>query len=517
MKTSKTNETNETNEPINPIVPIERIQNALDNVAKTWDFSGSIAMFTDGNLVYRQSYGYQDREKQVPCTSDTLYPMIVNLFWARLALLHLIDTGKAKFSDALSLTIPEYQHGGSIKLIDLIKNLSGIPDFYYNVLMPEFEADQEHKDHPIEKRLQHENRAYYQHGRFDKVMALIGTLPLEYVPGTPEKDGSESNVYVMAEVVKRISGLNVVDYLASSVFEPLCGLHITKGIDFENPQVSPASYAVHRSSEFVRVEIDKEIFFASQGDACFSLTLDHLICLVTAVTKGNLFSQGMWRKIYKYDDDNMGLLFESANGYDCTNFSFMAYSGNLYINRTTGAAFVFIGNEEQLMRYQNNSWHYFRRSFREAVDGLLTKPMATKMVPLNKRNYWDALKLDVSQEQNEFVLDAKSSLVMALMHSTKKAFVQMEGDLAVGLLVVDVKPKEHYYHIDIILIDQRFQGKGYGKLMVKWAVAYLAERGAKTLKIGVSRYNYPAQQIYMAAGFKPKSVYDEGMELCLEL
>jgi len=89
----------------------------------------------------------------------------------------------------------------------------------------------------------------------------------------------------------------------------------------------------------------------------------------------------------------------------------------------------------------------------------------------------------------------------------------MEGSRAVGLLVLDINPKKNYFNIDIIIIDKRFQGKGYGKIMLNWAIETLKKQGAKELEIGVSRYNHAAKKIYMDAGFTPKAVYDGGMNL----
>lgn len=69
-------------------------------------------------------------------------------------------------------------------------------------------------------------------------------------------------------------------------------------------------------------------------------------------------------------------------------------------------------------------------------------PVDTKMVPLNTKNFWHVLNLTVADDQQQFVLECKSSIAMALMFKTKKAFVEMEGNRAVGLLVLDIDKKE---------------------------------------------------------------------------
>ena len=169
------------------------------------------------------------------------------------------------------------------------------------------------------------------------------------------------------------------------------------------------------------------------------------------------------------------------------------------------------------MTFSEGTWRYFRRDSREAITSAFTYPTNTKIVKINKSNFWDALNLKVAQEQAEFVLEAKSSIAMGLMYPTKKTFIQMEGQVCVGLLVLDINPKKEYYHIDIILVDKRYQGRGYGKHILEFAVETLKAAGAKSLKIGVNRFNYGAQKIYMDAGFTPKSIYEEGMELHMNL
>ncbi|MCP4356357.1 MAG: GNAT family N-acetyltransferase, partial [Proteobacteria bacterium] len=124
-----------------------------------------------------------------------------------------------------------------------------------------------------------------------------------------------------------------------------------------------------------------------------------------------------------------------------------------------------LANEEQRAVFENNSWKHFRKDLREMVCVLTTYPVKTKMTALSKKNFWSASNLSVTDEQMEFVLDAKTSIGMALLYKTKKAYVQMEGDTTVGLLVLDVDFKKDKYIIDIVLVDTKFQGRGYGKKM----------------------------------------------------
>jgi len=89
----------------------------------------------------------------------------------------------------------------------------------------------------------------------------------------------------------------------------------------------------------------------------------------------------------------------------------------------------------------------------------------------------------------------------------------MEGDRAVGLLILDIDKKKNHYYIDIVQIDRRYQGRGYGKIMMLWAVDYLRNQGAKELEIGVNRFNIAAQKLYRSVGFDIKAIYEDGMTM----
>ncbi len=135
------------------------------------------------------------------------------------------------------------------------------------------------------------------------------------------------------------------------------------------------------------------------------------------------------------------------------------------------------------------------------------------MIRINKKNIWNALNIKVEPEQIEYVLEAKSSIAMCLAYKNYQAFAEMEGDRVVGLLVLDINKKKDHYYISIVQIDRRYQGRGYGKIMMEWAVEYLKKQGAKELEIGVSRFNIAAQKLYQSVGFDIKSVYEDGITM----
>jgi len=68
-----------------------------------------------------------------------------------------------------------------------------------------------------------------------------------------------------------------------------------------------------------------------------------------------------------------------------------------------------------------------------------------------------------------------------------------------------------------VLIDKRYQGRGYGRIMTAWGVEELKRQGAKQLSIGVNRFNIPAQRLYASLGFKPAEVHEQFVMMRIDL
>ena len=71
--------------------------------------------------------------------------------------------------------------------------------------------------------------------------------------------------------------------------------------------------------------------------------------------------------------------------------------------------------------------------------------------------------------------------------------------------------------MDFLQVDHRLQGRGYGRILLNHGIDILKNAGAKKLEIGVNRFNIPAQRLYLNAGFKLERIYEDFMELKMEL
>lgn len=56
--------------------------------------------------------------------------------------------------------------------------------------------------------------------------------------------------------------------------------------------------------------------------------------------------------------------------------------------------------------------------------------------------------------------------------------------------------------IDELIVSKKFQGKGYGKKILLWAIKYMQEQQAESILLHVADWNQNAIKLYENYGFK---------------
>jgi len=482
------------------------IKSLIREVADKWDYSGHFSLFCHGNRLFSEFYGYENREKKTKTTKETRYLVDSRQeFFARFSILMEASKKTIKLNDRIAKYIPELEHGDKITIKNLLKSESGLLDFNYGYLMVRFETDDKLKSLPEYDRVRKEHSIIYENRDFKTVLDIINDRDLEFEPGKKDRYSS-SDIVILNELLKRLTGLTPFEYLKINVFDVLGMDSVEYGTD-----ITTLSFVEHKISEHVSAPVDFDV------DGVFSVRNDDLEKLMKAILDKQFLSENIWKTALKKNREGNCILFGNASGFDTVSMEFLGYDVSYYFDFKKQIAYSCVSNEQQLFEFNDNTWSYYRKDFRSAVTAAMTYPENTKMVKLDKKNFWSVLDISVKPEQNKFVLNAKSSVAMGLFNKTQNIFVQMEGDIVVGLLVLEIDKKKETYYISIVIIDKKFQGKGFGKLMIKWAVEKLKEEGATSLTIGVNRENIAAKRVYVSAGFKPKSVYPGGMLLEFKL
>lgn len=121
---------------------------------------------------------------------------------------------------------------------------------------------------------------------------------------------------------------------------------------------------------------------------------------------------------------------------------------------------------------------------------------------INRENFFEVIKLSVAEEQKEFVASNIFSIAQA------KAFpeciclaIYADEDL-VGFIMYCIDIDDNEYWIYRLMIDAKYQSKGYGKAAMKKLIALIKEdKQHQVIYISFEPENKNAQCLYENLGF----------------
>ncbi len=486
----------------------------IKSIAQKWDISGAVSIYHKGERIYKDFFGLANRETGERINEESTYLFSGSArFLTALSMMMLSDMKKINLNDTIEKYIPEYAHAHKIKIKHLILGESGIRDYFYGKIMPELKNDDKHNSLDERERVVEEKRMYTKNYSFKDALELIGKEELEFEPGTEKADFSTTEKIFCKEIIERVSGMKLLDFEFKYIFEPLNMSETKRG-----RSVNTNTYCNFRDKELLLVKIDET------ADDLFVTTAADIEKLMIAIyedivlSNKKILSDKSWKKATSFNEENVGLGLSSVNGIICIDeFDLLGNEASLYFNKESELCYMQVNNANIVVENIGGTWIHFRKEMRNEIDAFFTYPKNTRIVPYNKRNWYDVMNLEISKDQYEFVCDAKQSIAYAFAYQRDhKLFVEMEGDKPVGLMVLKSNKKKNEYHFAILLVDRRYQGRGFGKIMLEWALEYFKEQGAKELTIGVNRFNISAQKLYKSVGFREDLVYEEGMQLKIE-
>ena len=190
------------NTPV-PATTIERV-NKLFAEWDTWNSPGaSLAVFKEGEIIYKRGFGSAQLEYNVPITPATIFHVAsVSKQFTAFAVALLASQGKLSWDDAVRKHIPEVpDFGKPITLRHLVHHTSGLRDQWELLAMAGLRLDDViTKDH-ILKMVRHQKE-------------------LNFDPGA-EYLYCNTGFTLLAEVVARVTGQPFPKWMEENVFKPL--------------------------------------------------------------------------------------------------------------------------------------------------------------------------------------------------------------------------------------------------------------------------------------------------------
>jgi CubicO group peptidase (beta-lactamase class C family) len=183
----------------------------VDKLFEEWDRKGSpgasVGIFKDGRIIYARGYGMANLEYDIPNTPETVFRIgSTSKHFTAMCIALLIEQGKISIDDDIRLYLPEIpEYQSPIRIRHLLHHTSGIRN--YEALMMLAGRDGETYKVP-----------YYTDE--DAVQMIARQRALNFNPGE-RYSYSNSNYFLLAEVIGKVSGTKTSEFARAQIFQPL--------------------------------------------------------------------------------------------------------------------------------------------------------------------------------------------------------------------------------------------------------------------------------------------------------
>jgi len=132
----------------------------------------------------------------------------------------------------------------------------------------------------------------------------------------------------------------------------------------------------------------------------------------------------------------------------------------------------------------------------------MTQSPEISINPITEANWEEAANLRISPEQIDFLTPNVYSIAESKFHLELVPCAIYAGATMVGFLMYCRDPRDDQYWIYRFMIDERFQGRGYGKTALQQLIEIIrAFPNAPELNVGFDLENHVAANLYKSAGF----------------
>ena len=224
-------------------------QKILEDTMKSYDLEGVAIVVKDGKTVCQAATGIADPETGEASTTDSLYCVgSIGKQFCATAVMLLQQQGKLSTDDLLGKYYPECPYGSEVSLSQMLSMRSGIAEFY----------DTAYDGHNLNET---------PVGDLAKVLTNEGTVegnreiltkwlfeqPLVFEPDS-EHMYCNSNFFLLASIVEKVSGVSYEDFVKENIFKPL-GMTNSGFVDemLDDPRLAKNSQADTAKTVYVGV------------------------------------------------------------------------------------------------------------------------------------------------------------------------------------------------------------------------------------------------------------------------
>jgi len=180
---------------------VSKLGKYMDDRVASGEFSGSVLLARQGEILFARAYGLADRARGIENTLDTPINLgSMNKMFTGLAVTQLVAQGKLAYDDTVGKYLPGYpnqQVRDEVTLHQLLTHTSGMGSYW--------------------------NGAYTQRknslGSVNDFAELCAQEPLEFIPGS-DYQYSNCGPVVLGLIIEAVSGQDYYDYIRDHVYIP---------------------------------------------------------------------------------------------------------------------------------------------------------------------------------------------------------------------------------------------------------------------------------------------------------
>jgi len=193
-----------------------RVDSAANAVLTSTGAPGAaIAIVRDGRIVYEHAYGRGRIEPDVPAAPSMRYAIgSVSKQFTATAVLLLAEEGKLSLDDRVAKWFPNLTRANDVTPRQLLSMTSGYQDYWPH-------------DYVFTDMLQPTSPSV--------ILDRWARKPLDFAPGA-KWQYSNTNYVIAGQIVERITGMPIVDFLRRRIFTPL---GMTSVVDFDAGPLGP--------------------------------------------------------------------------------------------------------------------------------------------------------------------------------------------------------------------------------------------------------------------------------------
>ena len=178
----------------------EKVDVVIDQFMKLDQFSGTVLVAKDGNIIYSKAFGEANKDFHVKNTLDTKFNIgSIGKTFTAIAILQLAEQNKLKLNDPASKYLKDFPFGDKITIHHLLTHTAGTFNYFTH---PDF------------------------FNKMNHIRSVSDALPLIYdqkllfdTPG--EKHAySNSGIVILGAIVEKISGEDYPDYIKKNILIP---------------------------------------------------------------------------------------------------------------------------------------------------------------------------------------------------------------------------------------------------------------------------------------------------------